>query len=157
MSTGSLINHEINLGGNIVSLKEIAVLKQAEINTSKILIKTLSPIEVHSTFEIEGKKKTHYYTPFEEDFNRLINENAKKKWEAFYKEKCPFELKIEPVGFNKEKIVRFGQKNRYVIVKGWNGRFRLYGEPEFLRFIVDAGLGSRNSQGFGMVEVLGGK
>ena len=157
LATGSLINHRINLGGNSVNLKEIAVLKQAEINENEITVKTLSPIEVHSTFEINGRRKTHYYTPFEDDFSRLINDNAKRKWEAFYKEKCPFDLKIKPIGFNKERIVKFGQKNRYVLVKGWSGNFKLYGEPEFLRFIVDAGLGSRNSQGFGMVEVIGGK
>jgi CRISPR-associated endoribonuclease Cas6 len=39
-------------------------------------------------------------------------------------------------------------------VKGWSGFFELTGHPEFLSFALDAGLGSRNAQGFGMVEVV---
>ncbi len=33
-----------------------------------------------------------------------------------------------------------------------SGYFRLESEPEFLRFALAAGLGSRNSGGFGFIE-----
>jgi len=157
LASGSIKKEKIDLWLNRVYLTEISVLKPAKIESDTVLVKALTPIEVHSTFETTSGKKTHYYTPFEDEFSSLINENARKKWSAFYKKEPPSDIKIEPKGFNREKIVRFGTKNRYVIVKGWTGNFKLTGNREFLAFILDAGLGSRNSQGFGMVEILNKK
>ncbi len=153
LAAGSITKERVNFGRNEVEIGEISVLKQPKIENPVVEVKALTPIETHSTFEIEGKKKTHYYTPFEDDFARLINENARKKWLAFYRKEPPSELKIKPIGNNREKIVRFGTGRRYVIVKGWVGNFELTGDVELLKFIIDTGLGSRNSQGFGMVEV----
>ncbi len=157
MAGGVFNNSLVNFGNNRLSLKEIAVLKSGKIDSSRIKVKTLSPIEVHTTFEVNGKKKTYYYNPKESDFSKLINENAKKKWTALYGKNCPYEMKIKPKDKIKKRVVQFGQKNSYVIVNGYVGIFELVGRPEFLQFIIDAGLGSRNSQGFGMVEVIGGK
>lgn len=152
--SGSIQRDEVNMWRNNVYLTEISVLRPAKVSSDTISVKAFTPIEVHSTFETENGKKTHYYTPFEKEFSLLINQNAKKKWKAFFKSEPPSDIKIEPKGFNKEKIVRFGANERYVIVKGWMGNFKLTGNREFLEFILDAGLGSRNSQGFGMVEVI---
>ncbi len=157
LASGSVQRDNINMWNNDVYLTEISVLKPNKIESNTILVRALTPIEVHSTFETQKGKKTHYYTPFESEFSSLINENAKKKWSAFFKKKPPSDIKIEPKGFNKEKIVRFGTNERYVIVKGWMGNFTLEGEPDFLKFILDAGIGSRNSQGFGLVEVINEK
>ncbi len=154
LATGSIQKDNINMWHNNVYLTEISVLKPPNIKSDTVLVKALTPIEVHSTFETQNGKKTHHYTPFESEFSSLINENAKKKWSAFFKNEPLSDVKIEPKGFNKEKIVRFGTKNRYVIVKGWTGNFKLQGNPEFLKFILDAGIGSRNSQGFGLAEVV---
>jgi CRISPR-associated endoribonuclease Cas6 len=37
-------------------------------------------------------------------------------------------------------------------IEGWTGRFLLEGPPELLRLALEAGLGAKNSQGFGYVE-----
>ena len=157
LASGSIQRDNIDMWHNNVYLTEISVLKPHKVESNTILVRALTPIEVHSTFETLNGKKTHYYTPFESEFSSLINQNAKKKWSAFFKKEPPSEIKIEPKGFNKEKIVRFGTNERYVIVKGWMGNFSLYGEPELLKFILDAGIGSRNSQGFGLTEVMNEK
>ena len=47
-----------------------------------------------------------------------------------------------------------GKKENKTVIKRWKGRFKVKGHPEFLAFAYDAGLGSRNSQGFGMVNVV---
>ena len=157
LASGSIQKDKINMWYNDVYLTEISVLKPNKVESNTILVRALTPIEVHSTFETQNGKKTHYYTPFESEFSSLINENARKKWKAFFKSEPPSDIKIEPKGFNKEKIVRFGTDERYVIVKGWTGNFKLQGEPDFLKFILDAGIGSRNPQGFGLVEVMNEK
>lgn len=41
-------------------------------------------------------------------------------------------------------------------VRGYEGRFLMEGEKIFLHVAYEAGLGERNSQGFGMFRVLSG-
>ncbi len=50
-------------------------------------------------------------------------------------------------------------KNKYVtkfggeiFITAWKGSFTLKSDVESLQFLYDTGLGSRNSQGFGMFE-----
>jgi CRISPR-associated endoribonuclease Cas6 len=38
-------------------------------------------------------------------------------------------------------------------VRGWMGKYLLEGDPGLLKVAYDAGLGSKNSQGFGLFEV----
>ncbi len=144
----------VMLGRNRLSISSVSVEKTPEINSNSIKVRTLSPIETHSTFNREdGGKQTHYYTPFEGRFSELVNSNLQKKWQTFFNEDCPYDLKLKPLfkGNRNEKIRFF--KN--TVIKGCDGYFRLEGDPEILKFAVKIGLGSRNSMGFGMVDVVG--
>ncbi len=155
----NLISGEfVMLGNNRLTVSSINILKPRAIAENSVKVKAVTPIEVHSTFTLEnGKKRTHYYTPFDKDFSELVNANLKKKWKAFYKEECQYNISMEPLfrGSRNEKIRYFGGGENKTLIKGWMGYFKLEGEPDILNFAVDAGLGSRNSQGFGMVEVVG--
>jgi len=53
-----------------------------------------------------------------------------------------------------EKIIYFGTGPNKIIIKAWQGHFLLEGSPELIQFGLDAGLGNRNAQGFGMVELV---
>ncbi|MBM7558357.1 CRISPR-associated endoribonuclease Cas6 [Marinitoga litoralis] len=121
------------------------------IPSEEFIVKTKSAITVYSTFEKENKKKTYYYSPFEEEFNELIKRNLINKYKAFYG--------IEPKNDNfnithtkKPKEVILKYKN--IIIKGWMGEFKLNGDPELLQFAYDSGIGSKNSIGFGCVEKI---
>jgi len=48
------------------------------------------------------------------------------------------------------KVIRY----KGTIIKGWMGKYRLTGKPELLTVALDAGLGAKNSQGFGCCEVV---
>lgn len=143
----------LKLGTNTVQPYSIEVMTQPLITTDNILVRALTPVEVHSTLlKADGAKKTYYYAPLEAEFSDLVNQNLKKKWQALYNNDCPYNIKItakRPQSCH-EKIIIF----KDTVIKGWKGHFRLSGEPEFLQFALDAGLGSRNSQGFGMTEVI---
>ncbi len=157
VATNLIKTKEVNLGPYKLQVLSIGVIKPEKITTDNIKIKAITPIEVHSTFtKPDGKKITHYYTPYEKEFSELINENLKKKWEVFYKHPCPFELSITPLfeGNRNERIVYFGTGKNKTIIKGWKGYFDLKGAPPLLQFALDVGLGNRNSQGFGMIEVI---
>jgi CRISPR-associated endoribonuclease Cas6 len=134
-----------------MAVESVEILPRPEITENRIRIRTLSPIEVHSTLSKgDGSKKTYYYKPREREFGELVASNMAKKWEALYGEKCPYSLNMEPVRveYLKSAVLKY----KGFVIEGWKGHFWLEGEPEFLQFALDAGLGSRNSQGFGCVD-----
>jgi len=146
-----------NLGNNIVSIESIGVMKKPEIDKLPLTIKAVGPIEVHSTLaKPDGKKLTYYYNPFEYEFSALINDNLKKKWKAFYKCESTGNISIKPLfkGNRNERIRYFVNGSKKTIVKGWQGIYEMDGDKKMIEFALDAGLGSRNSQGFGMVQVI---
>lgn len=59
-------------------------------------------------------------------------------------------LKMELIKRPVEKIVKY----RETVIKGWMGRFVLKGNRKLLKLGYECGIGSKNSQGFGMVEVV---
>ncbi|QER42557.1 CRISPR-associated endoribonuclease Cas6 [Thermodesulfobacterium sp. TA1] len=153
LTSNFLYNKEIQLDVNRVWLESIKVLPSPEIR-KEILIRMLSPLTVYSTlYGADGKKKTYYYHPNEKNFSMLVKENIIKKYKAFYKKMPPSEeFFIEPIKLEKgnEKIIIY----KGFVIKGWMGNFVLRGDPELLRLAYDAGLGAKNSQGFGMFEVI---
>ncbi len=149
-------SRNLNFGGNTVSVESISVLKNQAIDNDSITIRALTPIEVHSTLiKPDGKKLTYYYNPFEGEFSRLVNDNLKKKWNAFYKKESLGDISIKSLftGSRNEKIRYFVNGGRKIVIKGWVGKYELSGNMELLKFALDAGLGSRGSQGFGMIEM----
>jgi CRISPR-associated endoribonuclease Cas6 len=118
--------------------------------SNKVNIKMLSPVTVYSTLLTpDGRKKTYYYSPFEKEFQKLIDDNLKKKYFIFFHKKLKSDIIIKPLKV-RETIIMY--KN--FLIKGWVGTFRLEGPKKALKLAYDAGLGSKNSQGFGMFEVI---
>jgi len=138
------------LGKNRVGIVDISIHKKP-VFSRKQKIYFLTPVTVYTTlFSKSGKKKTYYYSPFESEFAELITKNLFKKYEAFYKKHPRGSFSIKPAGGLREKILKY--KN--FIIKGWIGKFEIKGTPKLLYFAYDAGLGAKNSQGFGMFEVV---
>lgn len=144
---------KIEIEINELYIKSIEFLHEPEI-TNNITIYTLSPIIVYSTlFTRDNKKKTYYYSPFEEEFSELITKNLIKKYQllngnmVLEKEQS---IRIEPIGRAKEVITSF----KGTIIKGWNGKFKMSGSKELILTGYRCGLGAKNSAGFGMIEVL---
>lgn len=141
----------LNLGNNKLTVESVEVYKEKHPKNGQVKVQAITPIEVHSTLKkSDGSKKTYYYNPFEPEFAELINRNIKKKWKSFYKEDCPYDLKIKPIKnrYLNERIRFF--KN--IVIKGWKGNFIIKTDPELLQFALYTGLGSRNSAGFGMLK-----
>ncbi|MEO0255642.1 MAG: CRISPR-associated endoribonuclease Cas6 [candidate division WOR-3 bacterium] len=145
-----LKNPEFEINRNFLTLKRIDVI-QPIFPRKKEKIKMLSPLTCYSTLYKKESKKTYYYSPFEREFEILIKENLRKKFEAFFKKSFEFDFKIRPleVDKNSEKIINY----KGTVIKGWLGTYEVESEPEIIKFAYDAGLGSKNSQGFGMFEI----
>ncbi len=142
----------VKLYGKKVFLSSVEVFVK-KVNSDEISIKMLSPLTIYSTLKKnDGGKKTYYYSPFEPEFSELIKRNIIKKYIAFYgksPEKDDFE--ISPIFVSERKNLITTIYKGFVI-KAWTGIYRLKGSKELILFSYDAGLGGKNSQGFGMWE-----
>jgi len=155
----TMINSDsVRLGTNTLNIASINVIKTIIPDKNVLKVNAVTPIEMHSTLKkADGKNFTHYYTPFEEDFTIMIRNNLIKKWSAFYKKEIDSAFVIKPLFKNKnnEKIVFFGSGDRRTLVKAWKGYFNIESDnPKLLQFALDVGLGGRNSQGFGMIDIV---
>jgi len=142
---------EIKFGDHQLAIESIEILPKPSIK-SPLTIKMLSPVTVRSTLTTsDGKKKSYFYNPKEDEFQKLIKENLKKKYSVLTGEKIKdFQFSIKPCGKTKEVIAKF----KGIIVKGYLGKFILQGDPFFLEIAYDCGIGEKNSGGFGCFEVI---
>ena len=147
------------LGRNKVTARGVEVLRSPDFtHHSNFRVKTLSPITTYSTLlHPSGSKKTYYYSPFERNWHEQLRDNLVRKAAALGWQDDAAQ-KLEHASF---KPLRVSQKDQKIItykgtvIKGWMGTYELSGVPEaYLELLYDAGLGAKNSQGFGMVEVI---
>lgn len=140
----------IVLGKSILKVTGLAFPADPNIKDGEIKIHMLSPLTVYSTLlSPDGKKKTYYFSPYEKEFTELINSNLKKKYFLLSSKNIKSTINIKPVRV-REVIVFY----KDTVVKGWTGYFLLRGCKELVQTAYDVGLGAKNSQGFGMFEVV---
>lgn len=144
-------NDELLIGNNNVIIESIECTTKSLSGLSEIYTK--SPIVAYSTFISQSGKKTYYYNPFENEFKALIRENLIKKYIAI-NEKQPVDttFNIYPVEGSKPKEIIDIYKG--IIIKGWSGKFKIEGSDELLNIGYNAGLGSKNSMGFGCIDII---
>ncbi|HEY8422638.1 MAG TPA: CRISPR-associated endoribonuclease Cas6 [Thermoclostridium sp.] len=147
----TILKKDINLGANTLEIGRIEINRQRVLE-DKIELQALSPITAYSTLlRPDGRKYTCFFQPGEEDFNRIVEENLRKKYYAFTgteppKDKVYFKLLTKP----KLHIIKY----KDFIIKGYTCKLIVEGPRQLLQMAVDAGLGSKNSQGFGCVEIM---
>ncbi|MDL1972174.1 MAG: CRISPR-associated endoribonuclease Cas6 [Deltaproteobacteria bacterium] len=153
LAEGLLKSPEFVLGKNIVYIDSINVAARPSFN-NEVKIKMLSPVTVRSTlYGADGSKKSYYYSPFEREFCRLIRENLRKKYKIVFDKDLghdfEFSIKPEKVPPSCEKVIIY----KGTVIKAWMGIYTLKGDPKVIHLAYDAGLGSKNSQGFGCFEI----
>lgn len=119
---------------------------------NQVRIKTLSPIVVYSTLlKADGSKYTCYFQPGEPEFRNLILGNLLRKYKALYKEDFIVNyFNINPIGKIKMHIIKY--KN--TVIKAYSGNLEVSAPKELIQLMLDCGLGGKNSQGFGCIDIL---
>jgi len=147
----SILKKDIRLGSNTLEIGKIEINRQ-QINEDKIELQALSPITVYSTLlRPDGRKYTCFFQPGEDDFNRIAEENLRKKYFAFTGMQPPNgKVCFMPLSQPKLHIVKY----KDFIIKGYTCKLSVEGPRQLLQIAVDAGLGSKNSQGFGCVKLI---
>ena len=109
--------------------------------------------------------KTNTYFSFKRDNNldfflNRIKENALKKYNAFYDENLNFEGHIfDRLIFRKDVVVTLRKHQNDFIIIGtqWKLLEKMYIPKDlrkFYKFILDCGLGEKNSMGFGFINPI---
>lgn len=153
--TENLVKSEnLKLGRTSIMLSSVEVFMK-KMNKDSVKIKMLSPAVVYSTLKkSDGSKKTYYYSPFEKEFSELAEKNIMKKYFSYYGHMPKTEkFKIKPLKVSEKKnlVITFFKGT---VIKGWTGIYELESSPELLEFSYCTGIGSKNSQGFGMWEIV---
>lgn len=142
---------EVDLCGNKLRVVAINVPKKPDLTS--IIYRTLSPVTVYSTLmKADGRKKTYYYSPLEPEFSELASENLVKKASIIAGKKITGKVEVKPLHEKscREVICMF----KGTVIRAWEGFFRVSGDFPLIEAMYEAGLGSKNSSGFGMVEVV---
>ncbi len=146
-----LLSGNVKLGSNIVNVDKVEVVN-SQVSSETAYFRTLSPIVVYSTvFKPNGEKYTCYYQPGDKEFKKQIGGNLQKKFISLFRKKPPLkEIGIEKKGSIKQNILIY----KGFVIKGYSCTLKVQAPREILQLGLDAGLGAKNSQGFGCVDIL---
>ena len=82
----------------------------------------------------------------------MIDANFKRKYFSYYGVRPYSNVEIELL--NNTAPRKMVTKYQGLYINAWFGRYRLSGERKYLDFLYQTGLGSKNSQGFGMFSLV---
>ena len=144
------LNHQkgkkFSIDKNSMTLKNISMLLEKQIDTDSITIKFMSPLIARNRQE----RKDYYYSFEHKEFLDTLKINIKEQLKIT---NIPIEwvddLKIETIQ-GKKVITKFYEKQ----IEGTLGIFRISGNKELLKNLYQAGMGSKRSSGFGMFQIV---
>jgi len=156
ISYNLLSDENIYLNGtklNVSDIKSYFFDENKYRNIKYYMIEMLSPLTVYSTDK--NRRKT-YFSPWSSEFEKAIQSNIVTKLNAINQDIANFPFNINPNNIrNKkdEKIIYF----KDTFIKGYSGIYTIKTEPEIMKLLYYAGIGSKNSEGFGCFNILGDK
>ena len=119
--------------------------------TGRVLCEMISPLIASTGSTRNGKLQKRFLSPAEPDFWRVVEDNLRRKAVALGLSLVPEDrMQFEAVGNWKSRL--FEAQRTWV--RGYEGRFIMMGPEKLFVLAYEAGLGERNSQGFGMFRVV---
>ena len=104
-----------------------------------------SPVCVYRT---EENGSTTYFAPTDDAFVRYLLLNYRNKYAAIAGEEPP-ELSISPLPHQRKIVTNF----KGTWINSFKGKYVIAGSGKGITFLYNAGLGAKNSQGFGLLDV----
>ena len=108
---------------------------------------TLSPIHIDIVRE-NGERWD--LVPTDPEWKQRIEENSRKKYFQYFQREYKGPFEIEEIHWMKTKRITIRDSKW----RAANMKFTMKAEPDMLRFLWDAGIGSKNSQGFGCLRYV---
>lgn len=147
LATGLLKLGTVAIGSVGLRVRKVQV-SEPKVEGNSIDVKMLSPTVVYSTMtKYDGRKYTCYFSPGESEFQSLTGQNLAKKYQILTQSEPPeapsYAVRVK--GNPRLSVLKY----KGTIIKGYMCFLRLTGPQELLQVAIDAGLGVKNSQGFG--------
>ena len=143
--------HEKGIWFGDIHCQDVEVeLRDYTIEESEIMIRMKTPITVYSTDE--ESRSVYYYAPDDEMFYEKVNDNFVRKYSAYYGVMPTSSIHLQPVLITEKD--KFVTRYKQSYITGWYGTYRITGKRKYLDFLYQVGLGGKNSQGFGMFQLL---
>ena len=127
----------------------------------------LSPLLLSTMKERDGKLYQYYLRPDDTEIEKMVQQNILRKYETIYKKeflptKFIFSLdknyiKSKGGADRISKLITINKDKEEIKVKAFLAPFTLETDIELHELTYECGIGEKNSQGFGMVEVRGEK
>lgn len=156
VAEGSLQKGSLRVGDVELPVARVETLPDPEF-TERMLFRPLSPITVSTgRVDDDGKMRATYLTPDTPDFFIHLAENLAHKFQALTGKPNEDSVMFNPFGETTPDGKRLSKliDIKGIKVKGWLVPVEGEGNPELLRLVYEAGLGEKNSVGFGMVEAI---
>lgn len=141
---------EFSIYNLLFTVENINISRPRKIEKNHVVLRTLSPILIRS-----HANERYYLCP------QCINFNGDSDFEEAFKFNLDEIVKhlsdldeVESFEFKPIELRRLVIKHMGLKIPGFVGTFSMKAHPEVLNLINQVGLGSRRSQGFGMVEVI---
>lgn len=135
---------------NAMTLKKVRECREQLIMSSKVLFRTVTGGGLNIREHDKETNRDTYYTVwdkgFEENFKRVIAVQAKK---AGFSDSIASNVTLTPYQCKKVVVKQYG-----VYVDVTVGTFWLEGDPELLQYFYQAGIGSKHSFGYGMLDIV---
>ena len=147
----------IRLGHYECKVLGVEILPKPRVkDDEKVLVRAISPITVHRTEQNElSTKKTYFFTPFEEAWSQAVISNLADKakalgWDDGGRSLKPGAIMPKTIQSSDKAIIDY----KDFTIQSWRGVYELRLPAAYFHLAYDAGLGARNAQGFGMIEVM---
>lgn len=135
---------------NAMTLKNIRQLREQLIVSSKVIFRTVTGGGLVVREHDKEKNKDKYYTFQDEGFHEKLKTVLKvQAEEAGFLENVAEKIIMTPIQCRKVLVKQYGT---YVDVTV--GIFRLEGDSDLLQYFYQAGIGSKHSMGYGMLDIV---
>jgi CRISPR-associated endoribonuclease Cas6 len=127
--------------------------------------RTISPMCASKKREYNGKQSALYLSPEDEEFERILTGNLVNKWMAlrvnqlvphiaFASDNSAIQFRLLNKPSSRLVTFKAGTEEQ-TKVRGFDFQFELTAPIELMELGYNCGFGEKNSEGFGMVEVVG--
>ncbi|WP_292594744.1 CRISPR-associated endoribonuclease Cas6 [Mesotoga sp. UBA5847] len=138
-------NREYAIFDSKIKLKDITPVNTLIRSKDRIRVRSVCPILVKSSPDSGSR----YLLPGEESFYGCLNHFCKVRYEEFFSEEFKGSVELLPLELKRVVVKHMGTYHT-----GFKGIFELSSSSKMLQFLYDAGIGTRTSQGFGMLELV---
>ncbi len=124
---------------------------EKKINVENVAFKILSPVLIEKTNDIleNEKRKKHYYTFLDKEFEKFLKKSLNKAISEKEKELDFQDISFEVLDYRKTVVKHLGEKMTANL-----GKFRMKASKSLLNYIYRNGIGENTEMGFGMLEIL---